>query len=121
ADTPLVLFLDDLHWSDDATLDFVGLMARRSGANRLLLVAAYRPVDVVLHRPALKMMKQELAAKGLCEAIPLDFLTPSDAAAFLDARFPGHAFPAGLAGLVHQRTSGNPLFMANLMDYLAAQ
>jgi DNA-binding winged helix-turn-helix (wHTH) protein/tetratricopeptide (TPR) repeat protein len=121
ATTPLVLFLDDLHWSDDATLDFVGLMARRSGASRLLLVAAYRPVDVALSRPALKLMKQELAAKGLCEAIALDFLTPDDAAAFLDVRFPGHAFPPGLAALIHQRTNGNPLFMGNLMDYLAAQ
>ena len=121
ADTPLVMFLDDLHWSDDATLDFVGLMARRSGASRLLIIAAYRPVDVALSRPSLKMTKQELAAKGLCEEIALDFLTPSDASAWLDARFPGHAFPPGLAGLIHQRSSGNPLFMANLMDYLAAQ
>jgi DNA-binding winged helix-turn-helix (wHTH) protein len=121
ADTPLVLFLDDLHWSDNATLDFVGLLARRSGPSRLLLVGAYRPVDVVLIRPALKTTKQELAAKGLCEEIPLDFLTPHDADALIGIRFPGHAFPAGLADLVHQRTSGNPLFMTNLMDYLAAQ
>lgn len=121
ADTPLVLFLDDLHWSDDATLDFIGLMARRSEASRLLLVAACRPVDGVPNRPALRLMKQELAAKGLCEEIALDFLTPADAAAFLEARFPGHAFPPGLALLIHQRTSGNPLFMTNLMDHLAAQ
>src|SRR4030095_1284004 len=45
ADIPLVLFLDDLHWSDDATVDFVGLLARRTGPCRLLLVVAYRPVD----------------------------------------------------------------------------
>ena len=64
ADTPLVLFLDDLHWSDDATVDFVGLMARRAGPSRLLLVLAYRPVDVALARPGLKTMKRELAAKG---------------------------------------------------------
>jgi tetratricopeptide (TPR) repeat protein len=137
ADIPLVLFLDDLHWSDDATLDFIGLMAHRSGASRLLLVAAYRPVDDGPGRPrrheefsprrhedtkpALRSMKQELAAKGLCEEIALDFLTPGDAATFLEARFPGHAFPPGLALLIHQRTSGNPLFMTNLMDYLAAQ
>ena len=107
--------------SDDATVDFVGLLARRSGPCRLLLVVAYRPVDVALSRPGLKMMKQELAAKGLCEEVPLEFLTPVDAAAFLDARFPGHAFPSGLAGLIHQRTNGNPLFMGNLMEYFAAR
>src|SRR5262249_53910389 len=95
SDTPLVLFLDDLHWSDNATPDFVGLVARRSGPSRLMLVGTYRPVDVALMRPALKTMKQELAAKGLCEEIPLDFLTPRDAGALIDLRFPGHAFPSG--------------------------
>src|SRR5262249_60975975 len=113
--------LDDRHWSDDATLDFVGMMARRSGPSRLLIVAAYRPVEVSLTRPGLKTMKQELMAKGRCEEIPLDFLTMADTATLLDARFPGHTFPLDLTRLVHQRTSGNPLFMTNLMEYLAGQ
>src|SRR5262249_53473281 len=47
--------------------------------------------------------------------------TEPDAVLLLATRFPGHAFPAALAAMIHQRTRGNPLFMTNLMEYLEAQ
>ena len=50
----LVLFVDDLHWADEATLDFVGLMARRPEPARFLLVVAYRPSDLAPGSAALK-------------------------------------------------------------------
>src|SRR5262249_29469524 len=42
ADTPLVLVLEDLHWSDYSTLDLVSLLAQRRQPARLLLLATYR-------------------------------------------------------------------------------
>jgi predicted ATPase len=36
---------------------------------------------------------------------------------YLTTYLPGALLPAGLARLVHQRTSGNPLFMVNVVDY----
>ncbi len=121
SDAPLLLFLDDLHWSDAATLDFVGTMAHRTERCRLMLIAAYRPVDVALSRPVLQKIRRDLAARRLCKEVQLDFLTPSDTTDFLEARFPAHAFPSDFAALIHQRTNGSPLFMTDLMDYLVAQ
>ena len=46
-ETPLVLVLEDLHWSDYATLDLVAWLARRQEPARLLLVGTYRPVEVM--------------------------------------------------------------------------
>jgi tetratricopeptide (TPR) repeat protein len=40
---------------------------------------------------------------------------------YLDLRFPGAAPPAGLARAIHRRTDGNPLFMVNVVDYLASR
>src|SRR4029453_2957615 len=40
---PLVLVLEDLHWSDGATLDWLAYVARRREAARLLVLGAYRP------------------------------------------------------------------------------
>jgi predicted ATPase len=42
ADTPLILALEDLHWSDYATLDLVSLLARRRVAARRRLGRAER-------------------------------------------------------------------------------
>lgn len=41
ADAPLVLILEDLHWSDSATIDLLGMLARRREPARLLVVATY--------------------------------------------------------------------------------
>ena len=40
---------------------------------------------------------------------------------YLSVRFPANRFPAELAGLIHERTEGNPLFMVNAVDYLVAE
>ena len=45
-DAPLVLVLEDLHWSDSATVDLLAMLARRRDAARLLVVGTYRPADV---------------------------------------------------------------------------
>src|SRR5262245_46252736 len=40
---PLVLVLEDLHWSDHATLEWLAYMVRRHDPARLLLLGTYRP------------------------------------------------------------------------------
>src|SRR5262249_1475746 len=44
-ESPLVLVLEDLHWSDSSTIDLLGMLARRPDPSRLLLLGTYRPAD----------------------------------------------------------------------------
>src|SRR5712692_6466823 len=60
AEQPLVLVLEDLHWSDAATLDLVAFVARRREPARLLVIGTYRPVEVILRDHPLKSMKKAL-------------------------------------------------------------
>src|SRR5262249_17848934 len=55
---PLVLALDDLHWSDPSTVDLISALARRREAAKLLLLCAYRPMDVALTRHPLRSVKE---------------------------------------------------------------
>ncbi len=120
ATTPLLLVIEDLHWSDYSTLDLVGMLARRQEAARLLLVGSYRPVDVIVKAHPLRALVQELRVRRQCEDIALGFLGEPHVAAYLAQRFDGHAFPSELARAVHQRTDGNPLFMVRVVDELVA-
>src|SRR5262249_28071954 len=118
---PLVLVFEDLHWSDYSTLDLVSYLARRPVAAKLLLIGTYRPVDMILSGHPLRSVKQELQAKRLCEELPLAYMTQAEVEKYLTARFPHSQFPAEFAGMIHQRTEGNPLFMVNVVDYLMAE
>ena len=62
AEQPLVLVLEDLHWSDGSTVDLLSALARRRESARVLVIGTYRPGDVVLDRHPLRAMKQDLQA-----------------------------------------------------------
>jgi hypothetical protein len=64
AEHPLVLVLEDLHWSDPSTVELLAALARRREAARLLVLGAYRPVDLVVTNHPLKAVKHELVARG---------------------------------------------------------
>lgn len=121
ADTPLVLVLEDLHWSDYSTLDLISYLAQRREPARLLLIGTYRPVEVVLSGHPLKTVKQELQMHGFCHELAVEFLSESAVGAYLAARFPEGKFPPQLARVIHKRTDGSPLFMVNVVDYLVAE
>jgi predicted ATPase/DNA-binding winged helix-turn-helix (wHTH) protein len=118
AEVPLVLILEDLHWSDYSTLDLISYLATQRRPAHLMLIGTYRDVELTVTGHPLKAVKQELLGKHLCEELPLEYLTDTAVAQYLATRFPGHRFPGGLAGLIHERTDGNPLFMVNTVDYL---
>ena len=120
-DAPLVLVLEDLHWSDSATIDVLAMLARRRKASRLLVLGTYRPAEVAATAHPLKGVKQELQMHGHCHEVPLEFLGVAAVGQYLARRFPGHRFPSELARLLHRNTDGNPLFLVNTIDYLTDQ
>src|SRR5262249_49533665 len=119
--TPIVLVLEDLHWSDYSTLDLLALLAQRRGPARLVLLGTYRPADVIVSGHPLKALKQELQVHGRCEELPLGFFSEVEVAHYLDARFPQQLLPPALGRAIHQSTEGNPLFMVNVVDYWVSQ
>lgn len=122
ATRPLLLVLEDVHWSDYATLDLVTYLARRAGPARLLLLGTYRPVEVLLRGHPLQTVKQELVLQGQGVELPLELLTAAEVAQYLALRGAGGADlpPAGrrLAQLLYQRTDGHPLFMVTVVEHL---
>lgn len=121
ANTPFLLVLEDLHWSDYSTVDLISALARRRESARLMLIGTYRPVDLILREHPLKAVKQELQLHRQCEELELDYLSESAIKEYLDERFPSHQFPEALTHVIHHRTEGNPLFMVNLIDSFFSQ
>jgi predicted ATPase len=119
---PLLLVLEDLHWSDYSTLDLLTYLTRRLGPSRLLILGTYRPVEVLLRAHPLQTVKQELVLHDQAVELPLELLTAAEVARYLALRCAGGAdVPAPirrLAHIIYQRTDGHPLFMVAIVEHL---
>jgi predicted ATPase len=120
AETPLVLVLEDLHWSDRPTVECLNYLAQRRVPARLLVLGTYRPVDAAILGHPLRPIVQELCGRGYATELGLELLTSADVTAYLTGRL-GGAVSARLTAVVYERTDGNALFMVNIVEHLVQQ
>jgi len=120
AESPLVLMLEDLHWSDYSTLEVISSIARRHERASLMVLGTYRPVEMLVTDHPLRVMKEELELHRHCEELRLRLLNEQEVAAYLARRLPDNDTRqlSRLAPMLHDRTDGNPLFLVNVVDYL---
>ncbi len=102
-----VLVIDDLHWADEATLDAVRYVGRRIAQTPALLVLALRDGEADMPAP----VRQTLAQIERAGAIRMA-LAPLSVAAVSELARGRHLDGAA----VHRLTSGNPLFVAQVLE-----
>jgi DNA-binding winged helix-turn-helix (wHTH) protein len=118
--TGLVLWFEDIQWSDPSTLEWMGYVARRLGPARLLMVGTYRPVAMLTPAHPLRALTQELPLHGQGVELVLRGITEGDIAEYLCWRLQSRESEPlyALARAIHQRTEGNPLFIVHVVEYL---
>ncbi|HVJ27683.1 MAG TPA: hypothetical protein VM493_09065, partial [Vicinamibacterales bacterium] len=85
---------------------------------RALVLATYRPADMAVAQHPFLAIRDNLRTHGALDEIPLGFLERRDVQRYLEITFPQHRFPPSLAELIHAKTDGSPLFMADVVRYL---
>jgi predicted ATPase len=118
---PLVFFIDDLHWSDASTVDLLAYLGGKCDGMLALFLFTYRPTDLMLSKHPFGPVKLDLQSRGICREMALEFLPRQELDRYLSLQFPGHNFPDDFAALVHAKTEGSPLFMADLLRFLRDQ
>lgn len=113
---PLVLVLEDLHWSDPSTIDLVEALARRGERARLLLIGTYRRGEAAAQHHPVHQLEQRLRMRGLCAEIAVGALDEEALEEYLAIRFGSQPPPVGLANVLRERAGGNPLFVKTLLD-----
>jgi DNA-binding SARP family transcriptional activator len=109
-----ILCLDDLHWADSATLDWLSYLGCHLHSRPLLLVGAYRAEEAA----ALAGLRSSLARQGALRELALDGLDAAATSALVQHL--GGSLPAdpAVAGRLHQATSGNPFFLLEILGVL---
>jgi DNA-binding winged helix-turn-helix (wHTH) protein/predicted ATPase len=124
-DVPLVLWLEDLHWADTSTLDWISAFAQRPDRARVMVIGTFRPADGPSGVPGLSSVVDGLRVKGSCRQIALEGLDERAFVQLVTARHPPEdgAVTAvqQLASSVRSHTEGNPLFGLNVLADLTAR
>lgn len=117
--TPLMLVLEDIHWSDPATIDLLAALARRRAPAAILIVASTRSAGAGAQQ-AITDLRLTLASRGEANEVRLNVLDADSVRAYVASRL-GEQAPAALVTAIERHSGGNPLFLSTAVNYALNQ
>ncbi|MBP8948163.1 MAG: AAA family ATPase [Candidatus Promineofilum sp.] len=115
---PGVLFLDDVHWADAASLDLLAYLARRLGDLPVLLVVAWSEAGSA---PRLRRLLTEAQRAGTGRVVPLTRWRPSDVLSLVAADERLRPQAAAITDRLYRETEGLPYFVVEYVNALAGR
>lgn len=117
---PLVLFLDDLQWLDEATLELLDQIVMGFEGRYLLLIGAYRDNEVGPTHPLMRIIDHlRKSGTGMREIVLAPLAIDDVNMLIVDALHCDAETALPLAQLVHEKTGGNPFFVIQFLNALA--
>lgn len=119
-DQPLILVIEDLHWSDSTSLEFLLLLARRIASQPILLLLTYRDDETT---PELTHYLAELDRERLGTEFALRPMSPSQVDQMLQAILDSPQAPVSKEFLnaIVPLTEGNPFFIEEILKGLLTE
>jgi DNA-binding CsgD family transcriptional regulator/tetratricopeptide (TPR) repeat protein len=118
AQQPLVVFLDDLHWADAGSLDFLRFLARQLAPLPILLVITYRADELTREHPLYTLIPL-LVREASAERLDLRRLTEDDVRMLVRTRYQlSRPDEDWTVNHLQSRAEGNPFFIGELLRTL---
>jgi DNA-binding CsgD family transcriptional regulator/tetratricopeptide (TPR) repeat protein len=115
---PLLIIVEDLHWSDQASLEFLLYLVRRMADHPVLLLLSSRSADI--HAGLIELLAG-LDREPTAQEIRLDPLTRAEVAQLLKAILgQPQALSAEFVQAIYSLTEGNPFFVEEICTSLIA-
>ncbi len=116
---PLVLFLDDVQWADQASLDLLQDLITSAGVQHILVLGAYRDNEVTAYHPLTGTIQSGIKMGAQISHIVLNSLAFEHIEALIHDTLCGcHQDISQLAKLIEQKTDGNPFFVIQFLTNL---
>jgi DNA-binding CsgD family transcriptional regulator len=117
---PLLLVLEDLHWSDPASLELLRYLARTCVSNAIMLLVTYRDDDLTRQHPLFQLLPL-IARETDAVRLELRRLTTDDIRDLVAYGGLSEVDTTRLVAYLDKRTGGNPLFTTELLRALEAE
>jgi DNA-binding SARP family transcriptional activator len=113
-DSPLVVYLDDLHAADESSLQLLHYLTRRLSDVPILFLCALREEEVP-RGTAMARLFSELLRNRLTQRINLSRLNRADVAGLAVSLLGGGDLSSALTDALYQQTEGNPFFVREVV------
>ena len=121
-ETPLVIFLDDLHWADTSSCNLLFYLARQIAGKKIFVIATYRQDDAVRAEDgkghAILTIKNEILRYSTGRELALSYLNRDAIRLFLAKTFVGYVDDEKFEAWLHRISDGNSLFMTQFVRTL---
>ena len=119
---PLVMFLDDMQWADQASLRLLTSLLSAAGTHSLLVIASCRDNEVAPTHPFMLAIKELERRAVPVHTIKVGPLGWSDITQYLGDSFRVDGDTAGpLAEVIREKTGGNPFFIRQFVQKLQSE
>ena len=122
AERPVILFLDDLQWSDHTTLSLLHYLSRNTRDARLVIVGTYRPEDLFKIKEneshPLKTTMQNMSRESLFQEIEVERLSKDDTERVIEDMLDNVDHHENFIEKIHSESGGNPYFIFEMVKLL---
>ncbi|MGA3111001.1 MAG: BREX system ATP-binding domain-containing protein [Candidatus Bathyarchaeia archaeon] len=122
ANKPLVIFIDDVHWADSASLALLHYISRSIAAQKVLVLVTYRSEELTVngegHPHPLTEGLHLMGRENLFKELKLENLKPNDVLTLAESMVGGLVDPEFACKLAGE-SQGNPLFIVESLKMLA--
>ncbi len=116
-ETPLLVVLDDLQWTDPSSLLLLHYLAHGVQKTPLLLLGAYRSTDIDSTHPLTPVLA-ELKRERLPQSVSLKRMSPEDTSEMIKQTLEQDDIPSEFCKIVYEKTRGNPFFTEEVIESL---
>jgi predicted ATPase len=113
-DQPMLISLDNAHFADSASMQFLELLAGRNDQHRIIVLAVYNRTDEDKNHTV--SVIDGLRHLSHVRSLSVGPLSVAATRAVIEVRFPRNNFTPGMIRLVHQNTKGHPLSVIQYIE-----
>ncbi|MEW6730947.1 MAG: AAA family ATPase [Acidobacteriota bacterium] len=115
---PVILFLDDLQWADELSLEFLAYLIRTVQGERFFIVCTVREHEINIEQNPLRIWMRRMSRYNAYEQLKMQPLSEDEIEALIDSLFVQHAFIDNLVSLLRRETGGNPYYLLEIIKQL---
>lgn len=117
---PLLIWIEDIHWADLATLDMISFVAERIQKHQIMIILTMRTTDVATKHdgqshPAKKMISKLQRQQKVVQLNVPNF-SKGETQEYLNLS--KHNFSNAFIDKIYDQSGGNPLYLRELISYL---